>query len=318
VLLRVGLNSGEVVVRTTQKDLKLVDYDAIGPTVHLAARMEQLAAPGTIRLARNTERLAEGYIEARPLGPVPVKGLSQPVEVFDLVGAVDVRSRFRAGARRGLSRFVGRDDELAALRRALERARRGEGQVVSVAGEAGVGKSRLFHEFLRAPPVRDWLVLESGSVSHGRAAAFQPLADLLRHYFGLAPSDDERTVRERVIGKLIALDEAFRPLATPILALFAVRTVDAAWETMDPAHRRHRTLEACRALLLREAQVQPLLVVLEDLHWIDGETQAFLDLLVGCVARAPILLLLNHRPEYKDPWLGKSYFTHLRIDPLAR
>jgi len=317
VQLRLGMNSGDVIVRVIHNDLTM-DYDAIGPTVHLAARMEQMAIPGTTRITASTERLAEGYIDTKALGPIPVKGVSEPLDVFELVGAVDVRSRFHATIRRGLSRFVGRDLEIAVLREALGRAADGDGQAVSVVGEAGVGKSRLYYEFVRHPAVRDWLVLESGSVSHARAAAFHPIIDMLRHYFSLARSDDERTIRERVMGKLIAMDENLRGLAAPIFALFNIDTGDEEWQRLDPAQRRRRTLDACRALLLHEAQIQPLVVVFEDLHWIDPETQAFLDLLVDSIARVPILLLFNYRPEYDDPWLSKSYFTHIRVAPLAQ
>jgi class 3 adenylate cyclase len=317
VQLRLGMNSGDVIVRAIHNDLTM-DYDAIGPTVHLAARMEQMAIPGTTRITASTERLAEGYIDTKALGPIPIKGVSEPLDVFELVGAVDVRSRFHATIRRGLSRFVGRDLEIAVLREALGRAAEGDGQAVSVVGEAGVGKSRLYYEFVRHPALRQWLVLESGSVSHARAAAFHPIVDMLRNYFSLARSDEERTIRERVMGKLIAMDEDLRGLAAPIFALFAVDTGDEEWQRLDPAQRRRRTLEACRALLLHEAQIQPLVVVFEDLHWIDPETQAFLDLLVDSIARVPILLLFNYRPEYDDPWLSKSYFTHIRVTPLAQ
>jgi class 3 adenylate cyclase/tetratricopeptide (TPR) repeat protein len=313
--MRVGLNSGEVVVRTIGNDLTM-DYDAIGATTHLAARMEQLAPPGTVRLTGATVRLAEGFIQTRPLGAVPVRGLSEAVEAFELVGASDVRSRFQAVSVGGFTRFVGRETELDALGRALVQAGAGRGQVVAVVGEPGVGKSRLYYEFTRSPRTAGWLVLESGSVSHGKATAFLPILGLLRAYFGVAARDDPRTVREKVVGKLLALDESLRVFEPPLLALFEVPPNDAAWAAAEPAQRRRRTLAACRALLLREAQVQPLVVVFEDLHWIDAETQAFLDELVDGLAGSPILLLLNFRPEYRDHWSGKSYYTRLRVDPL--
>ncbi len=315
VQVRIGINSGDVIVRAIHNDLTM-DYDAIGPTVHLAARMEQMAVPGTTRITEVSHRLAEGFVEVTPLGPIPIKGVSAPIDVFELTGAVEVRSRFQANLRRGLSLFVGRDSEMTSLMEALERAKTGAGQAVSVVGEAGIGKSRLYYEFLQLPVLNDILVLESGSVSHMRAAAFHPLVELLRHYFGLTRTADERAINERVIGKLMALDEELRAIATPILALFGVAHDDNEWQALDPVQRRRRTLDACRSLLLHEARIQPLVVVFEDLHWIDSETQAFLELLVDGIAGAPILLLFNYRPEYKDPWLGKSYFTHLRVTPL--
>jgi class 3 adenylate cyclase len=317
VQVRIGVNSGDVIVRAIHNDLTM-DYDAIGPTVHLAARMEQMAVPGTTRLTEDTHRLAEGFIETTALGPIPIKGVSAPIDVFELTGAIEVRSRFQANLRRGLSLFVGRDSEMTSLMEALGRSKLGAGQAVSVVGEAGIGKSRLYYEFLQLPLLNDCLVLESGSVSHMRAAAFHPLVELLRNYFGLTRSADQRAVNERVIGKLLALDEELRVITTPILALFGMPIEDEDWLNLDPAEKRRRTLDACRTLLLHEAHIQPLVIVFEDLHWIDPETQAFLELLVDSIAGAPILLLFNYRPEYNDPWLSKSYFTHLRVAPLEQ
>ncbi|MEJ2123004.1 MAG: AAA family ATPase [Alphaproteobacteria bacterium] len=205
---------------------------------------------------------------------------------------------------------------MEALERALARAGGGQGQVVSVVGEPGVGKSRLYHEFTRGHHVKDWLVLESGSVSHGRAAAYMPIVDLLRGYFGISTGDDARAIRERITGKLLTLDESLRAIETPLLSLFEVPISDPIWESSEPARRRQRVLDACRALLLREAEEQPLVIVFEDLHWIDSETQAFLDLLIGGIAGARVLLLTNYRPEYADPWSSRTYYTRIRIDPL--
>jgi len=181
VQIRVGLNSGEVVVRTISNDLHL-DYSAIGQTTHLAARMEQLATPGSIRLTAATLWLAEGLIQVTPLGPVPVKGMAEPVEVLELVGASVLRQRLQAAAARGLTRFVGRDTELAALHQTMERAGAGHGQVVALVGEAGVGKSRLVYEFIHSHHTQGWQVLESPSVSYGKATPYFPVIDLLKRY----------------------------------------------------------------------------------------------------------------------------------------
>src|SRR2546428_2203894 len=180
--IRVGLNSGEVVVRAMGSDLHMA-YTAVGQTTHLAARMEQLAEPGSILLSPATLELAEGYVAVKPLGPLPVKGLPAPVEVYELVGAGAVRSRLHAAAARGLTRFVGRDSEVDQLRQALERAQAGHGQVVGVVGEPGVGKSRLYWEFTHSHRAHGWLILEAGSVSYGRAPAHLPVIDLLQTYF---------------------------------------------------------------------------------------------------------------------------------------
>jgi class 3 adenylate cyclase/tetratricopeptide (TPR) repeat protein len=315
VQVRTGLHSGEVVVRTIGNDLTM-DYDAIGPTTHLASRMEQLALPGSIRMTADTLRLVEGLVQVRSLGPIPVKGLPQPVEIFELIGAAAVRSRLQASAVAGFTRFVGREREMDALNAALERAGSGLGQVVAVVGEPGVGKSRLYYEFVHSHRTRDWLVLESGSVSHGKATAYLPLIDLLKNYFQIESADDARRIREKVTGKLLTLDDSLRPTLPAFLALLDVPVDDAAWLDSDPAHRRRRTLEACRALLLREAQERPSIVVFEDLHWMDSESLAFIDGLIESLAKAPVLLLLNFRPEFRDRWSAKSYYTRIRIDPL--
>ena len=313
--LRVGLNAGEVVVRAIGNDLHM-DYSAVGQTTHLAARMEQLATPGSILLTAATLRLVEGLVRVTALGPVPVKGLTEPVEVFELVGASALRRRLQAAAARGLTRFVGRQTELAALQQALERAGAGHGQVVALVGEAGVGKSRLVHEFVHAHQTQGWRVLESASVSYGKATPYFPVLELLRHYGHVEEHDDPRTIRAKVTGQVLTLDEALQETIPALLALLEALPADSPFLTLDPPQRRQRTLEALKRVLLRESQAQPLLLVFEDLHWIDSETQALLDRLVEGLPTARILLLVNYRPEYHHGWGSKTYYTQLRLDPL--
>jgi class 3 adenylate cyclase/tetratricopeptide (TPR) repeat protein len=315
VQIRVGLNSGEVVVRAIGSDLHM-DYSAIGQTTHLAARMEQLAPPGSIRLTAETLRLAEGWVQVTPLGPVPVKGLSAPVEVCELVGAGPARTRLQAFAARGLTPFVGRQAELTALYEALEQAGAGHGQVVAVIGEPGVGKTRLFHEFTHTSHTQGWLLLESRSASYGRATPYLPVIDLLKAYFQIDDRDDGRRIREKLTGRLLTLDPAFGPTLSAFLALLEVPVEDPPWQALDPSQRRQRTLDALKRLLLRESQVQPLLLIFENLHWIDAETQTFLDGLVESLPAARLLLLVNYRPEYQHGWRNKTYYTQLRLDPL--
>jgi class 3 adenylate cyclase/tetratricopeptide (TPR) repeat protein len=315
VQIRVGLNSGDVVVRAIGSDLHM-DYTAVGQTTHLAARMEQLARPGTALLTADTLRLVEGYVEVKPLGPVPVKGLPEPVEVYELLRAGPVRSRLQAAVARGLTRFVGRDAELEHLRQALARAGAGQGQVVAGVGEAGVGKSRLFYEFTRSHHTHSWLLLASHSVSYGKATAYLPVLDLLKGYFQIEPRDDARRLREKVTGKLLTLDRALEPMLPALLALLEVPVEDPQWQAFDPPQRRRHTLEAVKRLLLRESQVQPVCLVFEDLHWIDAETQALLDSLIESLPTARLLLLVNYRPEYQHGWGSKTSYTQLRLDPL--
>jgi AAA ATPase domain len=294
-----------------------MDYTAVGQTTLLAARMEQLADPGSIAIAPETLALAEGYVEVRSLGPVPVKGLDAPVETYELVGAGPRRSRLAASADRGLTKFVGRDAELEQLRQALGRAATGHGQVVALVGEAGVGKSRLVWEEVHSPRTHGWLIVQASSISYGSSMPYLPLVELLRGYCQIDPRDDARKVREKLTGKVLTLDPALQPAIAAFLALLDVPVEDPGWQALEPRQRHDRTLDAVKRLLLRESQIQPLLVVFEDLHWIDPQTQAFLDRLVESLPSARLVLLVNYRPEYQHSWGGKTYYTQLRLDPLS-
>ena len=242
VHIRVGLNAGEVVVRAIGSDLHM-DYTAVGQTTHLAARMEQMALPGSILLTQAALSLAEGYVQVTPLGPVPVKGFAVPVDVFELVGASGIRRRLQATVARGLTPFVGRDTELAALVQTLARAKDGHGQVVAVVGEAGVGKSRLIYEGVHSHHTQGWRVLESASVSYGKATPYLPVLDLLRRYAHIDDSDDLRTIRAKVTGQLLTLDETLQDAIPPLLALFDGLPNDSPFLALDPPQRRQRTLD---------------------------------------------------------------------------
>jgi class 3 adenylate cyclase/tetratricopeptide (TPR) repeat protein len=315
VQIRVGLHSGEVVVRAIGNDLHM-DYSAIGQTTHLAARMEQLAAPGSIRLTAETLRLAEGLVQVTALGLVPVKGLAEPVEVFELVGVTALRRRLQAAAARGLTRFVGRQQELLALQQARERAGAGHGQVVALVGEAGLGKSRLAYEFVHAHHTQSWRVLESAAVSYRKATPYFPVIDLLKRYSHVEEHDDTRIIRAKVTGQVVTLDPVLQDTVPALLSLLDALPEESPFLTLDPPQRRQRTLNAFKRIFLRESHEQPLLLVFEDLHWMDAETQALLDSLVESLPTAQILLLVNYRPEYQHTWGSKTYYTQLRLDPL--
>jgi class 3 adenylate cyclase/tetratricopeptide (TPR) repeat protein len=315
IQIRIGVNSGEVVVRSIGSDLQM-DYTAVGQTTHLAARMEQMAMPGSILISAEGLRLAEGYVQVKLLGAVHVRGLSEPIEVYEVTGAGPIRSRLQAAALRGLTRFVGRQEELEVLNQTLKQARAAHGQVVALVGEPGVGKSRLFWEFIHSHRTHEWLILQSGSVSYGKATAYLPVIDLLKAYFQIETRDEGRRVREKVTGKLLTLDKALEPTLPAFLALLDVPVEDPQWQALDPPQRRQRTLEAIKRLLLRESQVQPLCLVFEDLHWIDTETQTVLASLIESLPNARLLLLVNYRPEYRHGWGNKTYYAQLRLDPL--
>jgi class 3 adenylate cyclase/tetratricopeptide (TPR) repeat protein len=316
IQIRIGLNSGDVVVRSIGNDLR-TDYSAVGHTTHLAARMEQMAEPGSILATADTLRLAEGHIRATSLGRRPIRGLDAPVDVYAITGIGAARWRLEAAAARGLTGFVGRDAELGQLGHALQSSATGHGQVVGVVGEPGVGKSRLFHEFTRSERMSEWLVLRTGAASYGKATAYQPIIELLRVYFDLHGPGDRPYARDKIAGKILALD---KNLAITLPALFSLLDVsvgdDTQWRSLTPRQRRQQTMDAVRHLLLRESQVQPVCLLFEDLHWIDSETQAFLDSLVDRLPTARILLLVNYRTEYRHEWGSKTCYAQLRIDPL--
>jgi class 3 adenylate cyclase/tetratricopeptide (TPR) repeat protein len=316
VHFRVGLNSGEVVVRAINNDLH-TDYSAIGQTTHLAARMEQLADPGSILMTSATLRQVLGYMAVRSLGLVPVKGLPEPVEAFELQGAGPARTRLQALTIRGRTCFVGRETEYALLHQALTRAQNGRGQVVAVMGEPGAGKSRLIHEFTHAAETQGWLILESHAMSYGQAVPYLPIRDLLKTYFQLHDDEAPQHIRERLTGQLLRLENALRPALLPLLALLDVPVEDPSWQALDPVQRRQGVLDAVKRLLLREGQRQPLLLVVEDLHWADAETQALLETLVESLPASRLLLLVSGRPEYQPRWGRKTYYTQLRLDPLT-
>ena len=312
---RVGVNTGEVVVRTIETGGH-TEYTPVGHVTNLAARMQTAAPAGSIAASEATQRLCEGYFEFRALGPTAVKGLDAPVEVYEVVRAGPLRTHFQLAARRGLTRFVGREREMAAMAGALEQARAGHGQIVAAVGEAGAGKSRLMYEFKATIP-DGCKVLEAYSVSHGKASAWLPVIELLKSYFEIADEDDDSRRSEKVEAKVRALDPALAETLPYILSLLGIAGAGASLAMMDAQIRRRRTLEAVKRIIIRESLKQPLVVIFEDLHWIDAETQELLDLLVDSVASARILMLVNYRPEYHHEWGNRTCYTQLRLDPLG-
>jgi transcriptional regulator with AAA-type ATPase domain/tetratricopeptide (TPR) repeat protein len=237
-------------------------------------------------------------------------------------GTGDQPYRLTGQERRGLglwgamTQFVGRQDELDVLRGRLAAAGSGHGQLVAVVGEPGVGKSRLFWEFTHSPRVDGWLVLQAGAVPYGKTTSYLPVIEMLKVYCGIGDHDDPRTIREKVTGKILARDQRAEFALPAILTLLGLPGEDRKWEALDPAGRRRHTLDALKRLLIQESKVQPLVLVFEDLHWIDRETQAVLDSLVDSLGAARLLLLVNYRPEYQHTWVSKTYYVQLRLEVL--
>jgi class 3 adenylate cyclase len=318
LLMRVGINTGEVVLRSIRKDDLHADYVPVGHSTNLAARMEQLAAPGSIVVTDYTHKLTEGYFAFKALGQTQIKGVEEPLHVYEVLGAGPLRTRLQVTAtRRGLTRFVGRQSEMEQLQHAFAQAKGGHGQIVGVIGEPGLGKSRLFYEF-KLLSVSGCQVLEAYSVSHGKASPYLPVIELLKSYFDVQPHDDERKRREKVGGKVLMLDRSLEDVLPYLFALLGVEEQPSPLQHMDPQLRRKRTFEALKKLFLRESLNQPLILIFEDLHWIDSETQGFLDTLSEGVASARVLLLVNYRPEYRHEWGQKTYYTQLRLAPFGR
>ncbi len=316
--IRLGLNSGEVVICAISNELDM-EYTVIGEAVHVASRMEQMARPGSILTTKKTIRLAEEYVTARSLGPLPVKGLAEPEEVYELIGAGPARTRLQAATIRGLTQFVGREAELDELRRAQQLADAGSGQLVAIIGEAGVGKSRLVHEFTHANRLLGllgWLVLESTSISHGKATSYLPVIALLKGYFGIQDRNELQEIRRKVVEKTLALDGRLEPTLPALLALLDVPVDDQSWHALDPIQRRRRNIDAVKGFLLREASKQPVLLIFEDLHWADNETQELLDALVSALGAARLMLLVSYRPGYQHDWGSKENYHQIRLSAL--
>jgi class 3 adenylate cyclase len=315
--VRVGVNTGEMVVRSIHTDESHTEYAPTGHSTSLASRHQALASPGSVVISEGVRKLCEGYFQLKPLGPARMKGVSEAVKVFEVTGLGPLRTRLQRSAGRGLTKFVGRAREMEALRQAAELATRGHGQIVAAIGEPGVGKSRLFYEF-KATSQSGCMVLEAFSLSHGKASALLPVIELLWNYFKITSDDDERTRREKITGRVLALDRSLEDALPYLYALLGLTDENNPLGEIEPQTGKRRALEAIKRILLRESLNQPLIVIFEDLHWIDDESQGFLNLLADSIGTAKILLLVNYRPEYSHQWNSKTYYTQLRLDPLGK
>jgi predicted ATPase/class 3 adenylate cyclase len=315
VEVRIGINTGEVVMRSVQTG-DHTEYSPIGHVINVASRMQSVAPADGIVVSEETRRLVEGYFELRALGPTALKGIAGPIDVYEVVATGALRSHFDVAARRGLTKFVGRERELEQLQSALKQATDGCGQIVAVMAEAGTGKSRLVYEFKATIP-KACKVLEAYSVSHGKASAWLPVLELLRKYFGIAEGDDAATRREKVRASFTELDGALDDTLPYLYGLLGIVEGADPIAHMDPQIKRGRLLDAIKGIVVRESLNQPVVVIFEDLHWIDEQTEALLDLLADSIATRKILLLVNYRPEYSDQWHGKTYYSRIRLDPLA-
>jgi class 3 adenylate cyclase len=314
--LRIGLNSGEVIFGAIGEDLA-VEYTAVGHTVGLAQRMESLAKPGTVYVSEGAASLVEGFLELRDLGELEVKGVSRRVHVFELVGVGCARGRLDVERARGLTPFVGRDEELELLERALARSVAVEGQVVGIVGEAGVGKSRLCHELAEHCRAQGMPVYEMAAQAHARAVPLLPVLQLLRSYFEIAERDSDELARERIEGTLLSLDRTFADELPLIFDFLAVSDPTRAAPQIDPEARQRRLLSLMRRLAHVASARQPGVVVLEDMHWLDPASEVFVANHIEAIRNTRGLAVLTFRPEYRAPWMGGSYYRQLPLAPLT-
>jgi class 3 adenylate cyclase/tetratricopeptide (TPR) repeat protein len=314
--MRIGLNSGPVIVGAIGDDLRM-DYTAVGDTTNLAARMESMAQPETIFVSENTQRLARDFFEFKSLGKVEVKGKEDPQEAFELIKTGEVETRIGASVAKGLTRFVGRKNSMTALMEAYEKVKSGSGQVVGLVGEAGVGKSRILFEMRNMLPQGEYSYFEGRCIHFGGSMIYLPILDILRSYFEIKDGDPELTIKKKTEEKIIDFDEKLKGVLPPIHELLSLKVDDEAFNKLEPNEKRERTFEAIRDLLIRVSQEKPLILAVEDLHWIDKTSEEFLGYLIGWLANNPILLLLLYRPEYTHPWGSKSYYNSIVLSQLT-
>jgi class 3 adenylate cyclase/tetratricopeptide (TPR) repeat protein len=314
--MRIGVNSGPVVVGSIGDDLR-IDYTAVGDTTNLASRMESMARPGAVLIADPTRRLVEDFFQLRPLGRMAVKGKSEPQEVFELIGTGDAATRMQASIARGLTKFIGRKNSMSALMDAYDKAKEGSGQAVGIVGEAGVGKSRLLLEFRNRLAQDESTYLEGRCLHYGGAMPYLPILDILRSYFEIKEEDRESVIRKKLEERIIQLNENLKRDLPSFQDLLSLKAEDAEYLALEPKEKKERAFEAIRNLLIRESQRKTVIVAIEDLHWIDKTSEAFLNYLIGSLANARVLLILLYRPEYTHPWASKSCYNHIGLDQLS-
>jgi DNA-binding winged helix-turn-helix (wHTH) protein/class 3 adenylate cyclase len=315
--LRVGMYTGQVAVGPIAED-PAGAISLIGTAVSGALALQAQAAPGMILCSAATAHLVQGIVRIAAVAPVPIPGEPAPVAAYTVLRAYQRRAPLNQRDRRAWSPFVGRRRELMTLRSLLTQVEESRGQVVGMIGESGVGKSRLCYEFIRGSLSHRWVILETQGTAYGQPTPYLPVIDLIKGYFRINERDDPPTVREKVTARLRDFDDTLISTAPALLALLDVLVEDPTWQALEGPQRRQRTLDAIKRLLLWESQIQPLLLVIKNLHWIDAETQAMLDTLMESLPAARFFLLATYRPEYQHGWGNKTYYTQLRLDPLPR
>ena len=314
---RIGINSGEVVAGAIGEDGDGA-YTAIGHTVGLAQRMEALAEPGKAYVTEHTAELAHGFLDLDDLGAFEIKGSSAPVRVFELAGVGHARSRLDLAREQGFSRFVGRDEEMATLKGALERARGGEGGAIGIVAEPGIGKSRLCHEFVAHCHAEGVEVFEAQAQAHGKSIPFMPVLQMLRSFFDIGDRDPEQLAREKIAGRALLLDPGFAEELPLTFDFLGVPDPDRPVPQMSPEGRQRALGEIVCRLVNAPSRRKTRVLVVEDLHWIDEGSAVMLGNLVDSVEGSNTLTVVNYRPEYTPPWEASAAYATIRPAPLTR
>ena len=313
--VRQGLNTGLVVVGSIGTDLRM-DYTAVGDTTNVAARLQQIAEPGAIVISAMTDRMVGAYFHVRPLGELALKGKAEPVRAWEVISARRGRTRLEVEAERGLTPFVGRDRELGLVCECFARAKAGNGQVVFITGEPGIGKSRLLLEFGRRVGT-DATWLEGHCVPFGRSIAFHPLIDLLKRNFRVEEGDAEAAIVKKIERSVLLLGEDLRPILPYLRYLLSVEPGHPSLLSMDPQQRRREIFEALRRLTVRAAEIRPQVLVFEDLHWMDQATEEYLVFVAGSIAASRALLILTYRTGYVHPLGERTYHARVALNALS-
>jgi predicted ATPase/class 3 adenylate cyclase len=316
IKMRIGINTGPVVIGTMGNDLR-VEFMAVGDTVNLASRMEGLAEPGATYVTEETFRLTEGLFRFEALGEKEVKGKEGPFNVYRVIAPSTRRTRFDVSAERGLTPFVGRERELELLLDGFERVKEGRGQAFSIMGEAGVGKSRLLYEFRKAVANEDMAFLEGKCLSYGRGMAYHPIIDILKSNFDIREEDEDFAIREKVKRGLEVLRVEEVSTLPYFLELLSVKDSGIDRISMSPEGKKDRIIEALKQLALKSSEIRPLVMAIEDLHWIDKSSEEALKYTFENIPGGRVLLILTYRPEFVHTWGGRSYHNQITLNRLS-
>ncbi|MDA2919695.1 tetratricopeptide repeat protein [Desulfobacterota bacterium AH_259_B03_O07] len=311
--MRIGINSGTVVVGNIGDDLKM-DYTALGDTVNLASRMEQIAKPGNVMVSESTYKIAKDYFNFKPLGAVDIKGKKKPVSVYDVISPKEEeKTRLEISKERGFTKFIGREGEIEVLRDSFVKSKEGLGQVVTIIGDAGIGKSRLLYEFSKLIENENVLYVEGRCISYGKSISYLPVIEIIKKRFRIDKLDTERTIKKKIEKGIGDIDPNLKGVIPFIYDILSIDADDSILKSLDVRDKRKRTLETIKNILLADSALRPLVVVVENLHWIDSASEEFITFLIDNIPNSKILLILTSRPGYKAKWSEKSY--HIQIAP---